>query len=280
MMLSTISNRDSEFVTRYHSHLQIDNTGIVERKLKPQVLKEVIPLARKLLRTSNMPPGLLDQEMKYLERVEWPKSVYLYSKLVEGVAHYSSIPVGEALKLEYLDQFTHPYIQASVHNYDGSLERNRRAMTKGTGLPNGGSKRDNFTDFTGYVDEKIKPNPILENCYSIMPGVRTQQSHPDDPKVRLVFGVPGSHWYMECEMIDDAITKTVSAINTSNKIFVFYTEPSLLKEWVRNNVGSVNQWANLDAANFDSTVTASEITQMVEYFAPQYEFYQLRDKFR
>jgi hypothetical protein len=257
----------------------IDNTGVVERKLKPQVLKVVVPEARKLLRTVDIPPGLLEQEMKYLERVEWPKSTYLYSKLLEGVTLYEQIADGDELDLSYLDKFSHPYQSSTAHKYDGSLERNSRAMNKGTGLPNGGSKRENFNEFVGYVEEKIKPNPILENCYSIMPGVRTQQSHPDDPKVRLVFGVPGSTWYLECEAYDDAISKTVSAINPRDKIFVFYTEPSQLQEWVRNNYSSVNQWANLDAANFDSTVTASEIKQMVEYFAPQYEFKTLMSEY-
>jgi len=273
--LSTISNRDSEFVSSYLAHLQIDNTGIIERKLKPKVWKETLPLARKLLRTTSLPSGLEQQEMKYLERVEWPKSIYKWALLKEGVALYTQIPIGDELKLNYLDQFSHPYRVASVHKSDMTLERNRRSLSKGNSLPNGGSKRDNLPEIKQYVEEKIKPNPILDVMYSIMPGVRTQQSHPDDPKVRLVFGTPGSYWYLECEWIDDAITQTIQNVDTSNNIFVFYTEPSKLQEWVRSNGGGVYQWANLDATNFDSSVTASEIRQMVQYFAPGYEFNDL-----
>lgn len=274
-VLSTISYRDGEYVQHYHANLQIDNTGVVERKLKAQILKIVAPLARKLLRTVGMPPGLIDREMIYLERLEWPKSKYLYAILLQSVQLYNEVSDSGPLDLSLLEMFSHPYCKAAVHKYDGSLERNRRAMSKGNGLPRGGTKRDNFTEFVGYVEEKVKPNPILENCLSIMPGVRTQQSHPDNPKVRLVFGLPGQQWYIECECIDDAISSTVESISTGQKIFVFYTERSVFQEWVTNNWSNVVQWANLDAANFDSSVTASEIKQMVEYFAPNYEFKDL-----
>jgi hypothetical protein len=250
---------------------------VIERKLTPQVRKVVLPLARKLHRTTKTPPGLNEQEDKYLERVEWPKSIYKYSLLVEAMSHYNNVPGGDNLDLSYLDQFSHPWKHSMAHGLDLSLERNRRSLSKGASLPNGGSKREALSAAELYNDEKLKPNPILNNCYSIMPGIRTQQSHPDESKVRLVWGTPCHWWLVECEAFDDALSMTIEAVNagTGNKIFVFYTEPSKLQEWVTNNWSGVVEWVNLDAEQFDASVTASEIAQMVEYFAPSYEFKEL-----
>uniref|UniRef100_A0A2V0RK69 RdRp catalytic domain-containing protein n=1 Tax=viral metagenome TaxID=1070528 RepID=A0A2V0RK69_9ZZZZ len=272
--MSTISNRNSEFVKRFLSNLQIDNIGRIERKLAPKLRKEVLPLARKLLRTSSIPSGLQFQEDKYLERVEWPRSTYKYSVLVEQSNAFANVPPGDELFID--DRWSHPWKQSAAFSFDLSLGRNRRSLPKGGSLPNGGSKRDNLAEAELYNEQKIKPNPHLENCYSIMPGVRTQQSHPDDPKVRLVWGTPTHWWMIECEAFDSALTYTIEAAGKADTdIFVFYTEPSKLQEWTRNHYSSVNQWVNLDASQFDASVTASEIKQMVEYFCGNYEFKEL-----
>jgi hypothetical protein len=272
--MSTISNRDSEFVKKYLSNIQLDNDGRVERKLAPKIRSEVIPLARKLLRTTKLPPGLNFQEEKYLERVEWPRSVYKYKILREQCDAFANVVDSKPLNID--TPFTHPWNKSESYTLDLSLERNRRSLPKGNSLPNGGTKKENIDESKLYNEQKLKPNPTLENCYSIMPGVRTQQSHPDDPKVRLVWGTPGHWWLIECEAFDSALSKTIErAGKAETDIFVFYTEPSKLEKWVKDKSGEVSEWVNLDASQFDSTVTASEIRQMVEYFAPDYEFRDL-----
>jgi hypothetical protein len=257
------------------TRIQIDNTGISERKLAPKVRKEIIPIARKLFRTVSLPPGLDFQEAKYLERVEWPKSIYKYSVLLEAMNAFRSIPYGEPLQLDLLDGYSHPWRKSSSFDFDRSLERNRRSLSKGGSLPVGGTKRDNLSDAILYNEEKLKPNPTIANCYSILPGSRTQQSSPDNPKVRLVWGTPTHWWVIECEAFDDALSMTIKECGSDHDIFVMYTEPSKLQKFVANRWSQVVQWANLDASQFDASVTASEIRQMVEYFAGDYAFKDL-----
>jgi hypothetical protein len=258
------------------TQVQIDNVGVIERKLAPKVRKDVLPLARKLHRTAKYPPGLKELEDKFLERVEWPKSVYKYNVLKQAVEPFMTVPIGDPLDLNILNEYTHPWTPSVTHELDLSLERNRRSLSKSGSLPLGGTKKDALDEAKLYNEQKLKPNPRLENCYSIMPYSRTQQSHPDEPKVRLVWGTPTHWWLIECEAFDDALTKTINKANDiQSRVFVFYTEPSKLKEWYQRYSSEVVEWVNLDAAQFDSTVTASEIAQMVEYFAPGYTFKDL-----
>jgi hypothetical protein len=230
----------------------------------------VLPLARKLLRTTKIPSGLQFQEEKWLNRVEWPRGKYKYSVLKEQVSHFADVPEGEPLSID--DRWSHPWNKSSGYKLDLSLDRNRSSLSKGGSLPNGGTKKQNLREAELY-NEKVKQSQNLEDCYSIMPGVRTQQSHPDDPKVRLVWGTPTHWWLIECEAFDSALSMTIEAAGKADtQIFVFYTEPSKLQEWTKRFWSDVTQWVNLDATQFDSTVTASEIRQMVEWFAPDYEF--------
>jgi hypothetical protein len=261
-------------VTEYLRNLTIDNTGVVERKISERVRKFVIPEVTKVFRTTNLPSGLDAIEKKYKERVEWPRSIYKYNILKEQCEAFSNIQDLLPWKLEYLDAYTHPWKPSDSYNLDLSLERNRRSLTKGAGLPTMGPKKEHLSDAKLYVEEKIKPNPILENCWSILPGVRTQQSHPDDPKVRLVWGTPISYWLLECMAVDSALNNTQSSISSDHDVFVFYTQPEEFGKWVRNR-GDVVEWVNLDASQFDASVTASELEQVVKYFCPNFEFASL-----
>jgi hypothetical protein len=76
---------------------------------------------------------------------------------------------------------------------------------------------------------------------------------------------------MECEAFDSAITRTIANVQTrKDDIFVFYVDASIALEWIADKWSSVVQWANLDAEQFDASVTAPELAQVVEYFAPNY----------
>jgi hypothetical protein len=139
-----------------------------------------------------------------------------------------------------------------------------------------GSKRDNLAELTQYNDEKVKPNPILEVCYSSLMGVRTQQSPPDGPwKVRNVWGVPGHIWQLMCEAADSALSATVDAVSPSLDIFVFYTEPNKFKEWYANIESQCSEFINADASAYDTTVQGVETDYTLDFICGDYEFVEL-----
>jgi hypothetical protein len=166
--------------------------------------------------------------------------------------------------------FSHPWKQSAKHKFDISLLRNQRALKKGAGLPKFGPKRDNLAAAAEYVYQ-IKDAKGIAKMYSIMPGYRTQQSHFPDWRVRLVWQVPISTWYMECEAYDDAITETISAnLGDKNEIKLFYADKTNIHSWIKHQWSDVIEWVNLDATQYDSTVRASELAACVRYFAPDY----------
>jgi hypothetical protein len=246
--------------------------GNSERKLAPQIRKTVLPIYTKLLRTVVLPPGLDKREKDDHKKLEWPKGLYLYRSLVEATQPYKTVAGGEPLVLEYLDVLSHPWKKSLRYDYDDTLLRNRRSLGHGGGAPHLGKKRDNITEAILY-NENLKSAQDLDKCWSILAGFRAQKrTEPGtDPKVRLVHGTPTHFWHMECEAFDSAITQTIESVNSdmNNNVFVFYTDASIAQEWITRQ-SSVIEWANLDAEQFDASVTAPELTQVVEYFAPDY----------
>ena len=274
----TISMRDGFLVQQFFERIQIDNDGIIERKLAPKIRK-LLPEVRKQFRLHQLPSGLNDQELKYMERVEWPRSIYRFEKLREASLEYRDVHDDILWTKDMIDQFNHPYLPSTRFSYDASLARNKSSMKKGAGLPSLGKKRDNLSEAIQYVEEVIKPARSLDKMYSILPGVRTQQSQIEDPKVRLVWMVPISTWYMECEALDDALSVTQDKTQNLDEIFVFYTPPEMMAKWVSKYYSSVTQWVNLDAEQFDSTVAASEIRQMASIFFGNYEFSEILEEY-
>ena len=269
-MTITRSELTTEIV-RYNEHLTKDNMGNSERKLAPEIRKKVLPMYTKALRTVTLPSGLLKREQIDHERVEWPKGLYLYKSLIEATVPYKSVPNGEPLVMDYLNRFSHPWESSSVYVYDDTLLRNRRSLAHGAGAPHLGKKRDAITEAILY-NESLKSAQDLDKCWSILAGFRAQKrTKPgDDPVVRLVWGTPTHYWHMECEAFDNAISKTVSNVQSrKDDVFVFYTDASIAQEWIASK-SSVVEWANLDAEQFDASVTAPELRQVVEYFAPNY----------
>ena len=270
----TICDYKDAGVQRFFSNITTDNVGIVERKLAPKIRSNVKPQMHQHLRTNQLPSGLDAQEKKFAEREEWPRSIYIWDVLLNGCKKFESVADSEPLILEYLDVFSHPWKKSSSFARDLELPRNKRSMVKSAGLPGLSSKRNELAAAIQYVDESIKSTPVLENLYSFLSGARTQQSPPEDPKVRLVWMEPISTWLLEVEAIDSAITATVEAISDQD-IFVFYTEPSKFQEWAANRWSDVVEWVNLDAEAYDTSVSATELEQLVNWFCGDYEFKEL-----
>ena len=248
MSQMTLFNRDGKVGT-YLESLTHDNMGSSERPIAPMIRKHVLPVARKQFRVTPLPPGLSKIEEKYLERIEWPKGMYKYSALQTAVAFYETVPDVEAPSDLLSESFSHCWKPSSVHVLDLESERNRRSMNKGGGLPHMGSKKSNLAEAIQYNDEKIKPNPKLEICQSILTGYRAQKpTEPDtEPVLRFVFGTPTHWWLLECEAFDDAISQAVVASQSlSNDVQTFYCEASDLKKWITEHWDSVSQWTSLD----------------------------------
>ena len=269
----TLFNREGKVAT-YLESLTRDNMGSSERPIAKMLRKYVLPVARKEFRTTPMPSGLTPIEKKFLERLEWPKGMYTYEAFKLAVSYYETVPDLPAPSNLLIESgFKHNWEPASVHKLDLTTERNRRSLAKGGGLPKMGRKRDNISEAKQYNDEKIKPNPTIELCQSILPGYRAQKpTKPgDEPAVRFVFGTPTHWWLLECEAFDDAIDKTVaSSQRLDADIQTFYCETSDLKKWIVNRYSNVDEWISLDYTRFDTTITASMIKGVVRYFIPDY----------
>ena len=175
--------------------------------------------------------------------------------------------------LTMLDEMSHPYMKSSVFKVDLTLERNKRALNKGAGLPKFGKKKDQLASARQYVESIVKPAADWNKLPSIFPGYRTQQSSIDQPKVRLVWQVPIAEWLIECEMYDSAITLTIKE-NGGNKheLKLFYCEPSEIHSWVKEWEAVVNHWVSLDATSYDSSVRKSELETGIHYFGHDYQF--------
>jgi hypothetical protein len=272
----TISPYESPKIKRYLEMLTHDNDDVIERPIAARVRKEVVPAINKLFRTTKLPSGLDSLEKKFEERIEWPRSIYKYKSLMEAAEAFRGGTYGKMYQSDMLEKFSHPFRSSSAYRFDVTLERNKRALKKGNGPPNMGSKRDNLAEFTQYNEEKVKPNPILEVCYSSLMGVRTQQSPASGPyKVRSVWGVPGHIWQLYCEAVDSALTATQEAIDPKMDIFVFYTEPSKFKEWYANIESNVTEFINNDATAYDTTVHGVETDYTLDLLCPDYEFIEL-----
>jgi hypothetical protein len=259
-------------VERYLGTLRTDNLGNSERKLAPLIRKKVLPIYRKELRTVTLPPGLDHREEVDLEKVEWPKGLYMYKMLIQATEPYKNILDGSELVLSYLDTWSHPWQKSLTHDYDDTLLRNRRSLSHGAGMPSMGTKRDQINAAILY-NESLKGPEDLDKCWSILAGFRAQKrTEPGtDPVMRLVWGTPVHYWHMECEAFDSAISQTIANVQgRKDDIFVFYVDASIALEWIHDKWPSVVQWVNLDAEQFDSSVTAPELRQVVEYFAPDY----------
>ena len=272
--LSTIS-KGSPKLQVWLDLIRQDNLGIVERKLAPTIRKNVIPSIKKIYRTTKLPPGLNKQEDKYLLRVLLAKSQYKYSILKESVEKYSSvkdIPIWE----NRLDNFKHPFRASTTHRLDLSRSQNVISLKRNGALPTMLSKRLSLDGARQWNDSKVKPNPVLENCYSSVLGYRTEQpSAPGVFKVRDIIMIATHMWMLQSEAADSAIDNTVAAVDLKFPILVLYVDPRNIREWYDNFNSKVTCWVNVDAESFNKSVTPEENRFTANYLYPDYEFKDL-----
>ena len=272
--LSTI-NKGSPKLDIWYENIKRDNLGINARHLEPVIRRRVLPQIKKEFRTTKLPSGLNDQELKYLERVLLAKGGYLYSALVESAIKYESVK-SAPLWSDRIGAFKHPYAKSTTYKLDLSLERNRISLKRNGGLPTMLSKRLSLDGARQWNDTTVKPNPVLENCYGSVIGYRTQQpSAKGEVKVRDICMIPTHIWLLQGEAADSAINNTIENVSTKNEIMVLYVDPRKIREWYDNFSSAVTCWANIDAEAFNKSVTPEENVATAEYFYPNYEFKDL-----
>lgn len=274
----TISEaRDPEKLKQFLNRFKYDNTDIVKRPGYNEIDKYVIPALRKAVRTLKLPTTLLEYEMKQMERVYWPRSVFIakiFNSQMEPFTKVGNIPVDSD---DNINSFSTTFKFSDHSTFQPDLDRNKRAMKKAAGLPFFGKKGDALAGALQYNVTVVKPDPKLGNCYSVLPGTRTQQSEPGNEKVRLVWSIPVHIWQLECELADDAITRTIEACQQAkSEIQQFYWDPRVnLLQWFNKFANQVVQWVSLDSSQYDSSVQANELADVVEHINSKYELKEL-----
>ena len=265
--------QSAEVQKRLHS-MTLSNEGIARRQMYDSVKRHIIPWARKMVRTIDIPSDLAAIEIKNLERVDWPRSVYRYDVLKNAAWRYADAPVGEPYgELSWLDTFDHPFEQSTAFGFDETLGRNKRALKKANSLRDFGTKGDHLSEFPQITKSWLEKGTFAQEAPSIFPGWRTQQSPPDEPKVRMVHRFPGAAWYVECEAFDDGLTKTIDH-DKEEKLNVkkFYERPEGIKSWVQEHWSNVVEWVSFDATSYDVTVHGAEVSNSVRYLAGDFEY--------
>jgi hypothetical protein len=261
------------------SGLTHDNTSVVKRPGATEVLDQVFKAVRVAYRTTHIPTNLAQIDDKFLERVMWPRSIYKYSVLKEQIDAFKITRDEPCTWQDLLEEYKEDtcWVPATEYKLDLNLLRNKRALKKAAGLPEGGKKADALDGAIQYNDSVVKPSNSISKCWADVPGYRTQQSEPSEPKVRLIFARCTHLWVLECEALDDSITKTIEQAQTLSKRFqqFYFDARAQLKEWMNKYSDRVTCWVYLDATRFDKDVQSSEISACWTYLAPQYPYLEL-----
>jgi hypothetical protein len=86
--------------------------------------------------------------------------------------------------------------------------------------------------------------------------------------------IPIADWFMECEALDDAITKTIEAnASLSLDVKTFYCPPDDVFKWYREK--SEDFVINLDASQYDASVGSSEIDWFWDRMAGDYPWLRI-----
>jgi hypothetical protein len=275
--LSTDSSTTKEGALRLKRHLDglaTDNLGEIVRPIIKKVREHIIPLATKLTRTTNLPTGIDKQEEKYAERVEWPRSRWVVSIFREQCDAYQVSNEGSPYKFDLLSKLSHPFRPSTKYEVSSESDRVKDNSKKNGGLPEVKSKGEMLAG--SLLDlEQLKADPRLERTRSIIAGGRTQQSQLGAEKVRLIMMVDMTSFLRGVEAFDSALFETDNAVDPRLDVFLFHTEPSKFKEWYSNYESNVNQWVNMDWSNFDQSVEAWELRNLVDTFAPEYQLKEL-----
>lgn len=258
-------------VKRRLDALQHDNTDPVYRPAGKRVLEKLVPVTRKLLfsRGKELPQDLRDLEMRYLERISWQRSRYVYKVLLNNVQKFTETLNFPKLTYDPLKDIEDwiPIQKIKSTSYD--LKTEGHDMTKSAGLPKFGSKKENLAAAKQYLSSLGKPG--LSDLYPAFLGYRTQQSPEDDPKVRNINMVPITTWLLEIQMLDSAIANAKANWISTDRTTVHYTDLNTAFQWICDKISQCQSVVMLDASNYDMSVYQEEISGSLRLLAPEYE---------
>jgi hypothetical protein len=279
MLTTPPTSRGREWLRNVLSGLTHDNTAVVKRPGAKEVLDQVFRAVRVDYRTRHIPTSLGKIDDAALEKVMQPRSIYKYSVFKQNILPFTQVKDEPCTYENLFEEFKSDvcWRPSSDFVFNPTLPRNRRALRNAAGLPEGGKKADALQGAIQYNNNIVKPSNSIDKCWADVPGYRTQQSDPDDPKVRLIFARSCHLWQMEAEALDDSITKTINeSVSLNHRIQVFYFDArALLKEWMNKYSDRVTHWVYLDAKNFDRDVQSKEIGACWTYLAPDYPWLDL-----
>jgi hypothetical protein len=257
-----------EFLTK-------DNPNPVLRPAAEGVRRVLVPEWTKLVHSKGkeLPTHLLELEVRYKERVHWQRSNYQWEPLrkmlhtFSNTLHYAEAPL---LSEDELNTWI-PTNLIRATSYGFTTEGSD--LSKSAGLPYFGSKRQQLEGMKQHA-ETIKAKGTLDEMYPIFPGYRTQQSPPDDPKIRGINMIPGSTWVLEREAWPDVLRRAKEHWNKPG-FAVDYMPPEQTWKHFCVKAAESQSISVIDSTLYDTTVHANENDASVELFIPQYEFKDL-----
>lgn len=256
-----------------------DNTNVVKRPGAKEILGPVFTEVRKAHRTIHVPTSLALIDDQNLEKVMQPRSIYKYSVFKTKIQPFTQVSDEPCTYENLFDEYKQDVCWRPSSNFklDLTLLRNRRAMRKAAGFPNGGKKADAVQGAIQYNDNVVKPSNSISKCWADVPGYRTQQSPPDDPKIRLIFSKPCHMWLMGAEALDDSITKTITESRSLEHRFqvLYFDARTQLKEWMNKFAATVTHWIYIDSTAYDTCVQSKEISACWAYLAHDYPWWEL-----
>lgn len=269
-------------IERYLDGLNHDNMGIAYRgPLGERILKNVVPEAKRIVRQSckKYPRLLADLEIKYLERVEWPKSQYSVKAYKETLRTWANAKLYPTWWEDNLDTFKSlesyadwwkeqglklPFFQSRRFKFDTT----GRDLSKGAGLPKMGPKRINLGPAVQYAN-RIKEDPSIP-AWMILCGRRTQQAKPGVTKSRPILGDPISEWVLEIEAYGDSINQAADHAKVASKdVQLGYAPPEVIHKYIFNQ-----EWTEaivLDYTQYGATITAQELASHLRWLAGDYD---------
>jgi hypothetical protein len=196
---------------------------------------------------------------------------------MENITQFAGSHHAEPYSVDVFENYSHPYRPSSEHVFDENSRRVKDVKDKGGGMPLMESKGVALPKALQYVNEVLKPTRDWNYCYSILMGVRTQQSPPNGPwKVRPIWQVSTADWILGVEALASALENTDAAVNPNLDLYLFHSTPEMLLEWYKNKESEVDEWVNLDWQTFDKDVCVEEHEWHADQFYPNYEYKDLR----
>ena len=276
-----ITCEDQKDIKDYMSWLSRDHTEVLKRgKLADRIEREVVPFVRKLVRTGSKEwhHDLRTHEIKGLDRMLWPRSILLRSKVreIEEKANRDlrepsrDYLHGRTLRRSDFRSFVETLRENGVEyplhtSTTVEFDTTGLDLSKGAGLPSRGTKKEHLEPALQY-HRKIESDPTTP-AYACLEGTRTQAGPPDTGKPRIFWMVPVSEWVSEVISCRKAQEKNVEAAHKpeSNKDFhVAYCPPQ--DNWTYMfKMHNPEQYVTLDYEAWDWSVTAYQIVTFQDW---------------